>query len=136
MKNKALLLPLVFLFGGHTLYAALRALYAYFGTDIVLCYTIWFDVIDVLVRTSRKIPLLVELGMQTAHDAILSRIGRGYGHAAFCAGYSRLRRAGGDISIGLHILNGLPGEDRAMMLATAKKPARNLPNLPRKAWVM
>lgn len=55
MKNKALLLPLVFLFGGHTLYAALRALYAYFGTDIVLCYTIWFDVIDVLVRNAEVI---------------------------------------------------------------------------------
>jgi len=87
------------------------------------------DVIDVLVRTSRKIPLLVELGMQTAHDATLSRIGRGYGHAAFCAGYSRLRRAGGDISIGLHILNGLPGEDRAMMLATAAEAARMAPDL-------
>ncbi len=55
MKNNSLLLPLAFLFGGHTLYAVLRALYAYFGTDIVLCYTIWFDVIDVLVRNAEII---------------------------------------------------------------------------------
>ena len=55
MKNKALLLPFAFLFGGHTLYAALRALYAYLGTDFVLRYTIWFDVIDVLVRNAEVI---------------------------------------------------------------------------------
>ncbi len=55
MKNKSLLLPLAFLFGGHTLYAVLRALYTYFGTDIVLRYTVWFDVIDVLVRNAEII---------------------------------------------------------------------------------
>lgn len=55
MKNKSLLLPLAFLFGGHTLYAALRALYAYLGTDIVLRYTLWFDAVDVLVRNAEVI---------------------------------------------------------------------------------
>lgn len=55
MKNKSLLLPLAFLFGGHTLYAALRAIYTYLGTDIVLRYSLWFDAIDVLVRNAEVI---------------------------------------------------------------------------------
>ncbi len=50
MNNKRLLLPAVFLFGTHTLYAALSALYAYLGTDIVLQATLWFDAADLLVR--------------------------------------------------------------------------------------
>lgn len=55
MEKKKLLLPFAFLFGSNTLYAALCALYAFIGTDIVWQYTLWFDVIDVLVRTSEII---------------------------------------------------------------------------------
>lgn len=81
-------------------------------------------VIDVLRRTSERIPLLVELGMQSMHDRTLAAVGRGYSHDAFVRGYTRLRSAGGNIRIGLHLMNGLPGESRADMLASVAEAAR------------
>lgn len=87
-------------------------------------------VIDVLAEVSKEIPLLVELGMQTMHDETLAAVNRGYDHEAFLAGYARLdaiRKSSG-VRIGLHILNGLPGEDEEMMLATAREAARLLPD--------
>lgn len=86
-------------------------------------------VVEVLAETARRIPLLVELGMQTVHETTLKTVRRGYGHGAFVEGYSRLRAAGGDIRICLHLMNGLPGEDAAMMLETAKEAARLSPDM-------
>ena len=88
------------------------------------------EVLEVLAEVSREIPLLVELGMQTMHDDTLASIRRGYDHEAFLAGYARLdalRRSSG-VRIGLHILNGLPGEDEERMLATAREAARLRPD--------
>ena len=88
------------------------------------------DVIEVLADVAGEIPLLIELGMQTMHDETLAAVNRGYGHEEFLAGYARLdalRKSSG-VRIGLHILNGLPGEDEEMMLATAKEAARLLPD--------
>jgi len=87
------------------------------------------DVLRVLVRISEKIPLLVELGMQTVHDATLTKIRRGYPHAEFLDGYRRLREAGGNIRVGVHLMNGLPGETREMMLASAAEAARLRPDM-------
>ncbi len=87
------------------------------------------EVVEVLAETSRRIPLLVELGMQTVHEDTLARIRRGYGHEAFTEGYHRLRAAGGDIRVCLHLMNGLPGEDAAMMLETAREAARLSPDM-------
>ena len=88
------------------------------------------DVIEVLADVAGEIPLLIELGMQTMHYTTLTAIRRGYDHREFLAGYARLdglrRRTG--VRIGLHILNGLPGEDEEMMLATAREVARLLPD--------
>lgn len=93
------------------------------------------DVIDLLVRTAEQIPLIVELGMQSAHDATLSRIGRGYGHDIFVDGYTRLCRAaagssaGKNIRIALHLMNGLPGESAEDMRDTAREVARLRPDM-------
>ena len=86
-------------------------------------------VIDLLRETSETIPLLLELGMQTANDTTLSLIRRGYGHDAFVQGYEKLRAAGGNIRICLHLMNGLPGESAADMLATAKAAANLRPDM-------
>ena len=88
------------------------------------------EVLEVLAEVSREIPLLIELGMQTMHDETLASIRRGYDHEAFLEGYARLdalRRSSG-VRIGLHILNGLPGEDEERMLATAREAARLRPD--------
>jgi len=90
-------------------------------------------VLEVLCRTAERIPLLVELGMQTACEETLRRIGRGCTHAEFLTGYNRLRRiadaSGGRIRVGLHLLNFLPGEDAAQMLRNAEEAARLGPEL-------
>ena len=87
-------------------------------------------VLEVLSEVAEEIPLLIELGMQTVHDETLSFIRRGYDHETFLTGYARLDglRQRGGVRIGLHILNGLPGENEEMMLATAREAARLLPD--------
>lgn len=63
---------------------------------------------------ARGLEVWVEFGLQSAHDQTLVRIGRGHDAAAFsaamaAAGNARLRRA-------VHLILGLPGESREMML--------------------
>jgi hypothetical protein len=50
----------------------------------------------------------VELGLQTAHDVGLREIRRGHTVADFLRAYEILREAG--VHIGVHVINGLPGE--------------------------
>lgn len=82
-----------------------------------------------LVRVSQRIPVTVELGLQSSSDKTAEAIGRGHDFAEFCRGYERLRAAGGNISVGIHIINGLPTETHEDMLRTAKDVARLAPEL-------
>lgn len=76
-------------------------------------------VLALLAEVAAKTRLTVELGLQSASDATAARINRGHDFAAFCGGYHALRRAVPTAEICIHIINGLPGETRADMLATA-----------------
>lgn len=87
------------------------------------------EVVSVLAETSRSIPLLVELGLQTIHDDTASRINRGHSYSVFADGYRRLRNAGGDISICIHLINGLPGETKEHMIASARAVAALEPDM-------
>lgn len=78
------------------------------------------EAIAVLREVSQRIPVLVELGLQTSSDATAKRINRCHTTAEFLDGYGRLRDAGGDIAICVHVINGLPGESEADMLETAR----------------
>lgn len=86
-------------------------------------------VIEVLCDLSEKLPLLVELGLQSMHDRTAEAIGRGHDYAAFCDGYRRLREAGGDISVCIHLIDGLPGENTEMMLESARAVAGLEPHM-------
>ncbi len=77
-----------------------------------------------LVRISERLPVTVELGLQSSSDKTARLIGRGHDFDTFLAGYERLRAAGGNIRIGVHIINGLPGETREDMLNTARELSR------------
>lgn len=79
-------------------------------------------VLDLLSEVNDRTHLVVELGLQTVHDETARRIGRGHDYAAFLRGYESLRERG--IRVCVHIINGLPGEDREMMLETARELAR------------
>ncbi len=82
-----------------------------------------------LVRVSEKLPVTVELGLQSSSDESARVIGRGHDFDEFCRGYERLRAAGGNISIGVHIINGLPGEGHAEMMRTARDTAALRPDM-------
>lgn len=74
--------------------------------------------LELLAAFHGKTDLTVELGLQTIHDETARRIGRGHDFAEFVSGYQALQRLG--IRTCIHIINGLPGESREMMLETAK----------------
>lgn len=87
------------------------------------------EVIRLLRDISREIPLLVELGLQSSNDRTAKLINRCHTTAEFADGYGRLRAAGGDIAVCVHLIDGLPGEDRDDMLETARFAASLGPDM-------
>lgn len=72
------------------------------------------------------LPLTVELGLQTVHDTTAALINRGHTYADFLRGFELLRERG--IRVCVHVINGLPGETREMMLETARTLGRLRPD--------
>lgn len=87
------------------------------------------DVINLLVEISNIKPLIVELGLQTSNDKTAEIINRGYNFDKFIDGYTRLRNAGGNIYICVHIIEGLPGETKVDMINTAKAVSNVNPDM-------
>ena len=83
------------------------------------------EVAELLHELSEKTFLTVELGLQTVHDSTSERINRGHDYETFLKGYERVK----DLFTCIHIINGLPGEDKEMMMETARKVARLHPNM-------
>lgn len=73
---------------------------------------------DILSEISEKIPLFVELGLQTIFDKTAEKINRCHTYAEFLEGYNKLKSKGLDITV--HIIDGLPDETHEMMLETAR----------------
>ena len=86
------------------------------------------DVLSYLAEISERVALTVELGLQSVHDTTAKVINRGHSFADFKIGYERLRRLVPKAEICIHIIHGLPGEDREMMLATIKEVAKLSPD--------
>lgn len=84
------------------------------------------EICDLLKELSEKTYLVVELGLQTIHDETGKRINRCHIYKEFLEGYEMLSSRG--INICVHIINGLPGETREMMLETAKAVASLKPH--------
>lgn len=74
------------------------------------------DVVALLERLNRIKPIWVELGLQTIHEQTARYIRRGYPLAVYEDALGRLRAAG--ITVVVHVILGLPGESREMMLRT------------------
>lgn len=76
------------------------------------------EVLEYLEGRSREHLIWLEYGLQSAHDVTLRRINRGHDVAAFvdAVQHTRARK----IPICVHVILGLPGEDREMMLETAR----------------
>ena len=82
------------------------------------------EVIDLLKEINEKTFLTVELGLQTIHEETAKRINRGHTFEEFLDGYKMLD----GINRCVHLINGLPGESREMMLENAKTVSRLRPH--------
>lgn len=76
------------------------------------------DQIRMLRELNRIKPVWVELGLQTVSDQTAQRIHRGYALKVFDDAYRRLKEAG--LTVIVHVILGLPGEDEADMLRTVR----------------
>ena len=76
------------------------------------------DLMDVLAGISQKIPLFVELGLQTADDKVAASFGRGYKTEVYDHAVKALKDIG--INVITHIIFGLPGETPDMMIRSVE----------------
>ncbi len=76
------------------------------------------EIIDVLFDISKKIPLSVELGLQTSNDTTAKFINRAHNFEDFKISVKKLQEK--NIRICAHIINGLPNETKRDMLKTAE----------------
>ena len=76
-----------------------------------------------IVRISERLPVTVELGLQSSSDESARIIGRGHDFDTFLRGWEKLRNAGGNIRLGVHIINGIPREGYSQMMQTARDVA-------------
>jgi len=76
------------------------------------------DVLDMIAEFAKKTYITLEYGLQSIHDETLVRINRGHSADVFRDAVQRTRKRGIDVCV--HIIFGLPGEDREDMLSTVR----------------
>ena len=76
------------------------------------------EIMEVLSRQAKKMPLFVELGLQTASDETAEFINRCYKTSEYVEAVKALKEIGANVIT--HIIFGLPGETRGMMMDTVK----------------
>ena len=76
------------------------------------------EIMEVLSRQAKKMPLFVELGLQTASDETAEFINRCYKTSEYVEAVKALKEIGANVIT--HIIFGLPGETREMMMDTVK----------------
>ena len=104
-------------------------------------------ILGILAETAKKIPLMVELGLQTTDDHTAERINRCHTYAEFVDGYTRLKKTADAVNaesddgvsvnglpfrrftIGVHLINGLPGETADDMRRTVRDVAKLHPDM-------
>ena len=82
------------------------------------------DALEGRRRTGARI--MIELGAESSHDETLRRVNRCHTWACVEDAVARLRRR--EIPVGMHLIMGLPGESRAMMLETVRHAAALRPD--------
>ena len=85
------------------------------------------EVIAMLKELDQIKPVWVELGLQTIHDETARAFNRGYDLDCFIDAYKRLKEAG--LTVIVHLIMGLPGESREMMLESVRFLAELEPSL-------
>lgn len=78
------------------------------------------DKIALISEISEKIPVMVELGLQSIHDETATLINRGHTFSCFEKAFEKLKGAQGNIKTTVHLINGLPGESVGDMVESAR----------------
>lgn len=84
------------------------------------------DVLEYLSELNKRTYLIVELGLQTVFDETGERINRCHTFSEFMDGYNKLTDRG--INVCVHLIDGLPGETKDMMLKSAETVAALRPH--------
>ncbi len=84
------------------------------------------DVVEYLYDLSKRTYLIVELGLQTIFDKTGELINRCHTYREFLNGYKKLSDKG--INVCVHLIIGLPGETKEMMLKSVKEVAKLKPH--------
>lgn len=84
------------------------------------------DVLEYLKELSERTYLVVELGLQSVFDETGEKINRCHTYAEFLEGYNKLKNLG--INVCVHLIMGLPGENREMMLESVRRTAELKPH--------
>ncbi len=79
------------------------------------------EIAELLSDYAKRYYLVVELGLQSIHDETTKALNRCHSYAEFEAAFFLLREHG--VNVCVHIINGLPGEDREMMMQSIQKIA-------------
>lgn len=74
------------------------------------------ETLDYLTELNKRTELIVELGLQTIYDKTAKRINRCHSYDDFIRCVERLNER--NIKICVHLINGLPGESKEMMINT------------------
>lgn len=76
------------------------------------------EILEVLSRQAKKMPLFVELGLQTSSDKTAEFINRCYKTEEYTEAVKNLKAIGANVIT--HIIFGLPGETKDMMMDTVR----------------
>jgi radical SAM protein (TIGR01212 family) len=76
------------------------------------------DVVEYLGELNQRMPVQIELGLQTIHESTSELINRAHDLVCFDDAVQRLRDK--KIEVVVHIINGLPFETKDMMIETVK----------------
>ena len=84
------------------------------------------NVVEYLYELSKRTYLIVELGLQTVFDKTGELINRCHTYSEFLDGYKKLSDRG--INVCVHLIIGLPGETKEMMLKSVSEVAKLKPH--------
>lgn len=77
------------------------------------------DTLSLLETTARRVPVFLEIGVESMHDTTLRLINRGHDSAASAEAIKRAASHG--LHVGVHLINGLPRESPEMMLESVRR---------------
>jgi radical SAM protein (TIGR01212 family) len=80
------------------------------------CDSLGEDIVEYLGELSKKTDLYVEIGLQTIHEKTSKEINRAHSLECVTEAVKRLKQH--NIHVIVHIINGLPNEDKKMMIET------------------